>query len=132
MTVVIDFPVPWKPWSVNELTNTRQGNAIRTKQKHAWRDATVAAVNEARQVGGMPSGHLSPCNVHVTIPFTTNKTKRDPSNYVGTVVKVIVDALVFSSVWPDDNPEFVTIVEPTCIKGDTVTVTLTPRDEKKL
>lgn len=68
------------------------------------------------------------CEVAVTIPFATNR-RRDPANYVGTVVKAIVDQLVEQGVWPDDSPEWVTVAEPTLVVGDTATVRLTPLEE---
>jgi hypothetical protein len=49
--------------------------------------------------------------VCVTIGFHTNR-RRDPHNYVGTIVKSIIDGLVMADVWPDDNPEWVVVVEP--------------------
>lgn len=119
---VLSYEAPsyYKPWSVNELTNTPRGNAIRTRQKNAWRDVTIAA---AADIGPLP-----PCNVHVTIPFARRMTRRDPHNYTGTVVKVIVDALVKAGCWPDDNPTFVTVIEPSFSVGTTIRVELTPRE----
>lgn len=69
----------------------------------AWATALAAGVKE-----------LGRSEVIVTLPFRTNH-RRDPHNYVGTVVKSIVDGLVAAKVWPDDNPEFVTVAEPVCV-----------------
>jgi hypothetical protein len=110
----------WKPWSVNELTNSRQGHAIRSKQKRWWRDAGEAA---GMTIAGRP---LPPCTVQVAIPFRTNQ-RRDPHNYVGTVVKAIVDGLVRAGVWPDDNPDWVTVLEPICYVGSVVQIKITTR-----
>lgn len=126
--VRITFPAPttYRPWSVNELTNTRQGNAIRTKQKHAWRDAMIEAIEDAPfDTSKLPS----PANVKVHIPFRTN-ARRDPHNYVGTVVKVLVDAMVkFGGFWPDDNPTYLTVIDPVLYKGTDVIVEITERTE---
>ena len=67
-----------------------------------------------------------PCTVHVTIPFLIRRG-RDPHNYVGTVCKALVDQLVMQGVWPDDTPQWVTVVEPTLVKGSEVIVRLVPR-----
>ena len=56
-----------------------------------------------------------PSTVEVFIPFTTNR-RRDPHNYVGTVVKWIIDGLVYAGAWPDDTPEWVTVLEPVLVK----------------
>jgi hypothetical protein len=64
---------------------------------------------------------LPPSFVTVSIPFLTNH-RRDPHNYVGTVVKAIVDGLVAMGAWKDDTAEYVTVKEPVLYKGDTVTV----------
>jgi hypothetical protein len=38
--------------------------------------------------------------------------RRDPHNYVGTVVKKLVDTLVGLGVVPDDTADWVTVIEP--------------------
>jgi hypothetical protein len=68
----------------------------------AWATALAAGVRE-----------LGRSEVTVILPFRTAH-RRDPHNYVGTVVKSIVDGLVTAGVWPDDNPEYVTVAEPVC------------------
>lgn len=67
-----------------------------------------------------------PCQVQITIGFATNAL-RDPHNYVGTICKALVDQLVKQGVWPDDTPQWVSVAEPVCVKGDRVTVRLVPR-----
>ena len=58
-----------------------------------------------------------PAVVWVTLTFR-EKRRRDPHNYVGTVVKALVDGLVRVGVWPDDTPEWVTVAEPVLRIGD--------------
>lgn len=71
-----------------------------------------------------------PSRVQVTIPFTSLR-RRDPHNYTGTVVKWTIDGLIHAGMWPDDTPEWVTVVDPILIvdKDLTVVVTITPIDE---
>ena len=58
-----------------------------------------------------------PARVQVILTFR-EKRRRDPHNYVGTVVKALVDGLVRVGVWPDDTPEWVTVAEPVIRVGD--------------
>jgi hypothetical protein len=58
---------------------------------------------------------IPPSIVRVTIPFTQHR-RRDPHNYVGTVVKWIIDGLVYAGAWPDDTPEWVEVLEPVLVK----------------
>ena len=46
-----------------------------------------------------------------TLPFRDNR-KRDPHNYVGSVVKAMIDQLVHDGLWPDDDPRYIRILEP--------------------
>jgi hypothetical protein len=76
--------------------------------------------------------------VRVELPFPKN-ARRDPHNYVGTNVKSIVDALTtqvetkkgpitWEGAWPDDTPEFVTVIEPELVVGtDVARVHITSR-----
>jgi hypothetical protein len=108
--VVVSFPVPCKPWSTN--ASGQMHWAKRYKHIQAWRDAAhVAALNTLRQMPLPVSDTPSPANVRIDIPFARN-ARRDPHNYVGTVCKAIVDGLVRAKLWPDDGPEYVTVMEP--------------------
>ncbi len=127
-TVVLEFPAP-KAWSTNK--DRTMHHIDRWRHVQAWKEAVAVCVWELGRhkqaiigrVGGGPS------TVHVTIPFVTNR-RRDSHNYVGTVVKAIVDGLVQQGFWPDDTPEYVTVIDPTLIvdKSMMCTVTITPRD----
>lgn len=128
MSATLRFPAPktYKPWSVNELTETRRGAAIRTKQKHAWRDAMIEAIDYAT----FPRSVIpEQATVRVHIPFKTNR-RRDPHNYVGTVVKVLVDAMVkHGGFWPDDNDRYLTIIDPVLYVGTDVIIEIEARSE---
>lgn len=113
----IGFPLPCQPWSVNEVPASVRAKIRRSKDKQAWRDAAYYAGHQALRdqrvhiigadawVPGMPS------TVQLVIPFRVRRV-RDPHNYVGTVVKAVVDGLKLAKFWPDDSPEFVTVLEP--------------------
>lgn len=53
----------------------------------------------------------TPCDVKLDLGFRQNR-RRDPHNYVGTVTKWVIDGLVRAGLWPDDNPEWVTVHQP--------------------
>lgn len=124
--LVIQFRSPVViPRSMNALPTSVKGRIAFGKEKRVWRQA--AMVYARNQWGtGFTKDPLPACTVHVTIPFTTNR-RRDPHNYTGTVVKPIVDGLVDARLWPDDNPDWVTVLDPTCAVGGLVVVTVTPR-----
>lgn len=86
------------------------------------REATRFPVRVA-QVGPQP-----PSIVEIAIPFERN-VRRYPTNYVGTVVKAVVDGLVSAGLWSDDTPEFVTVVQPMLEIGSDVTVRLLRRPD---
>lgn len=124
----IKFPLPSPAPSINEFAGNSKGVwAKRRRLLEPWRDAvgwgwkTIPRVERDLIIG-------VPCDVHVTIPFSTKRT-RDPHNYVGTVVKAMIDQLVQQGVWVDDNPDWVTVSEPTLVQGNEVIVRLTPRTQ---
>ena len=49
-------------------------------------------------------------------------------NYVGTVVKALIDGMVDAGCWPDDTAEFVEIRQPVLVVGGDglVRVVITP------
>lgn len=122
--MLLRFHPPAPPWSSNEQQRTVRGRIAQHHDKKAWRDGTYYAAKSA--FVGVARIRHTPSYVQVTIPFATNR-RRDPSNYVGTVVKAIVDGLVLAGMWPDDNPDWVTVVEPLCVMGSEVVVRITPR-----
>jgi hypothetical protein len=114
------------PWSTNDAGQMHYME--RNRRIQAWRKAACDAAREANIPGGRP---LAPSFVRCTIPFWTRAAQRDPSNYVGTCHKGIVDGLVDAGLWPDDGPEWVVSIEPILEimpKNDRwVTVTISPR-----
>ncbi len=115
----IRFPAPTVAWSTNEGGHWAKHQA----KKRAWAD-TVQWVARRGKVPALPGRWM----VKMTIPFSNNR-RRDPSNYVGTVLKVAVDSLVREGIWPDDNPLYVVTVEPELyVAGPDmlVTIELTP------
>jgi hypothetical protein len=100
--------------SENEMRRLAFGSPQRARGAHkklkAWRDAAFYAWKEQRfgRVGAVLG---QPCIVQVHIGFRQHR-RRDPHNYVGTIVKSIVDGLVLAGVWPDDTPEWVQVAEP--------------------
>lgn len=121
--IVLRFPVPGEPWSENKRPGSR-GAAIADSRKRAlWRDVTTAY---AQQVPAITAG-LEPSMVHVAIPCATRRG-RDPHNYTGTVVKSIIDGLKNAGAWPDDGPEYVTVLDPSLVISNEVVVEIRPRD----
>lgn len=76
--------------------------------KVAWRDG-VATLARAEKIS--KAVKLRPAQVRFTFPVP-DRRHRDPSNYVGTVVKWCVDGLVIAGTWPHDGPEWVRVLEP--------------------
>lgn len=116
---------PAEPLSTNEAN--RLHHMARSRRLKPWRDLAWATATSAK-LAQLLKGE--PCTVLVIIPFPVARD-RDPANYVGTVVKAIVDGLVKAKVWPKDTPAYVTVLEPRLIvdpSGRTsATVTLEPR-----
>jgi hypothetical protein len=127
----VEFIAPTAPWSVNARMHHMSEHRIARQ----WRE--TAARSARFQLGFGVT--LPACEVHVAIPFP-RAGRRDPHNYVGTVVKRIVDGLgpelvrrtgvsPGAGLWPDDTPEWVTVIEPSlAVRPDRlVVVTLTER-----
>ena len=116
----IEFRTPSRMLSSNERVHFMSKARI-TK---SWRDAACYAAIAATP--GQRARALPPCRVRVSLPVP-DRRRRDPSNYVGTVVKALVDGLVDAGLWQDDTPDFVEIVQPLLIVGaQCVTVDLFP------
>jgi hypothetical protein len=78
-----------------------------------WGDAAWAVAHNwrVRARRGIHAGHVHPITVQVVIPFRVGR-RRDPHNYTSTVVKAVVDGLVRARIVPDDNPTWVTVLDP--------------------
>jgi len=128
-SLTLSFPPPNPPATENYIRGLHWAKARRrlgpwkTAAQYAW---TALSVAERELVSGQP------CVVQVELPFRTSQ-HRDPHNYVGTVCKAIVDGLksdyvapfrgakkveTFRGAWPDDTPEWVTVLEPICERRD--------------
>lgn len=113
----IVFPQPAKVPSENQARRIGfGGRAGAIAFHHQLRQWKVLAWTAWKNQRSGPVGAVlgSPCQVRVVIQFRTNH-KRDPHNYVGTVVKSIIDGLVLANVWPDDNSMWVEVLEPQCL-----------------
>lgn len=79
-----------------------------------WRDNTITAARSyaRRHRLNFP---LPPSLIRVTCPVATN-IRRDPHNWTGTLTKACVDGLVRAHYWPDDTPEWVTVLDPRFVK----------------
>lgn len=95
----ISFPRPTPALlSMNDRHHWRR----RASDVKLWRRAAYFAARAYDQ---------PPSMVCVTLDVPDAR-RRDPANYFATV-KPIVDGLVDAGLWPDDTPEWVTVVEPT-------------------
>jgi crossover junction endodeoxyribonuclease RusA len=123
--IEIRFPVPWvwhngkrvyAVWSMNDRLHwTKEAERIQLFRSYAKVAAREAGVRD-----------LAPSLVQVVVPFRTASSRRDPMNWT-TVHKAVVDGLTDAGCWPDDTAEWVTGLEPECVKGDEVVVRIWPR-----
>lgn len=137
--VDLEFTAPTLPLSVN-----RKGHwAAARKRLKPWQDAAWAVARNALVRGHWhppeavrqwtQRGWACPITVQVVLPFRGNY-RRDAHNYTGTNVKAIVDGLVRAGIVPDDNPDWVTVLDPEfrVVKDRaeplTVTVRIRPRE----
>lgn len=118
----LTFPCPDRPLSENE--SRRMQHWERSRRLNPWKEAVKYAWIQAR-------GHREwiigqPCTVQMDLPFSRGG-RRDPSNYIGTVVKATVDMLVHLKVFPDDTPDWVSVIEPNILVGEMAVLRLIPR-----
>ena len=101
------YPAPVPPWTTNE--DRRLHFHVRAARIKEWHDAAYWI---AKQQGwNHPSENNRPSTVRVTVTYPTQRI-RDNHNLVGTVVKATIDGLVAAGVWPNDDPRYVTVLEP--------------------
>lgn len=122
MTVTTDrsftFTAPARALTENQRLHWAQ----RARLVRAWR--TTTAWQALSAYGRLDP--MSPSTVDIAIPVRTAH-KRDPHNWTPTC-KAIVDGLVDAGWWPDDNSDWVTVLEPVLVVGAPhVTVTARPR-----
>ncbi len=119
--IEITFQSPWEPWSINmERTKHWSWRAKRAK------DYRLCAMVAAKNLNIPPQ---SPSHIEVELPFDRASSRRDPSNYF-PAVKAIVDGLVDAGLWVDDTAEYVSISEPTLVKGNMVVVRIVDRGSR--
>jgi Holliday junction resolvase RusA-like endonuclease len=123
-SMVLKFPAPAVPRSVNDEPRSVRARIARTHEKQAWRDRAYYAT--CATVRSKPDRARGPSEVRVTIPFATSR-RRDPHNYTTTVVKPIIDGMRLAGVWPDDNADWVEVRDSRLVVGGPVIVTVTPR-----
>lgn len=131
--LVLTFPAPAEPISTNAANRLHW--AARKKVTDPWRDLAILVARHSLAAYARDLGEVwpvQPVNIRMDLPFRTAR-RRDPHNYVGTVVKATVDGLVRGGIIPDDAPEWASVMEPTLsIQRDKAkplraTVTITPR-----
>lgn len=113
-SLTLSFEAPNTPLSINKAN--RMHWAAKKRLLDPWRDSTAMAWWEARNLWGEVKG--KPCTVEVHLPFRTAQ-RRDPHNYSSTTIKAIIDSLVRQNVWPDDTPEWVTVIDSVIEVGTT-------------
>lgn len=123
--ITITVPMPCDPWGSNDLAVRVRDRIQQSKSKQAVRDAVTWVARSTLRPFDLP---LPPCKVQTYIPFRTNR-RRDPHNYTGTVVKAAVDGLRIAGAWPDDNPDWVTVMDPVLQIGKDLIITLEPRND---
>lgn len=130
--LVMEYAQPATPLSTNQERKVHW--AVAKRDLTPWRDVTLMMTRWALAKLARTSGawRPQPVTIQVELAFRTAQ-RRDPHNYVGTVVKATVDGLVRGGLIPDDTPEWATILEPTIlIQRDKAQplkarVTITPR-----
>jgi hypothetical protein len=131
--LTLTFPAPRKPLSINKAHTMHW--AARRRETDPWRDMCLIVARAACAAYARHHGQvwpIQPVDIRLDLPFR-DAQRRDPHNYVGTVVKAAVDGLVRGGIVPDDNAEWATILEPTLsIQRDktrplVATVYITPR-----
>lgn len=124
---VVKAPLPAPLFNMNTPPETVRARILRTKHKAVWRNsAYYFALIYFR--GNRIKLPLGPSNVQVCLPVPDCRS-RDPHNYEVTV-KPIVDGLVTAGVFPDDSPDYVTVLPTTLEKRKPpyYTITITPRE----
>lgn len=126
MSFSFNFEPPDKVWTINEKPHW----SIAASMKSSWRSAGAVYGRKARIDAKLPRpSFCDGVRVQVYLPFRT-KRQRDAHNYTGTVVKAIIDGLRDAGLFPDDTPEYVTVMDPILDVGgeNLVTVEITRRE----
>lgn len=94
--------------------NKRYHWAVRARITKLWRTQAFVSAKNFRLQSGVRAHTLRPCAVRVTFHVPTNH-RRDPHNTAPTV-KAIIDGLVDAKFWPDDTPDYVSVLDPVFVK----------------
>lgn len=97
----------------------------RYKRVEEWKKATQDAWDEQqgrRKINGFAV-------VQIEIPFTQRR-RRDPHNYCGTILKSIIDGIVKAGAIEDDNEELLGHREPILKVGGEVVVRIEELEER--
>lgn len=122
------IPRPCEYITLNN-SGTRSNRWAYQTMKRQWVEATIWALRSQMRKQGIlipPISPLPPCTLDWAFYFNTNR-RRDPDNYVATR-KPVLDTMVREAMlWPDDNPTWVSNLEPRLIyiKGHTEGVIIT-------
>lgn len=131
--VDLAFTAPTYPVSIND-TKGRHWSWSRARLD-PWKDQAWVAAHNWRIRSYKRGYQARPITVQVVIPFRQGR-RRDPHNYTGTVVKAVVDGLVRAAIVPDDNPRWVSVLEPELLVVSdplgplTCTVRIRPREDQ--
>lgn len=107
--LAVGFAQPSAPVSINAVAG--RGWRTRHAASAPWRDA-VAAVVRPWVITHSPGIRLElPVEIHVTLEVLGSR-RRDPHNYVSTIMKPMVDGLVVAGLLPDDDAAHVHTHEP--------------------
>jgi hypothetical protein len=130
VSMILTYTAPTRALSENE--SRRLHWASRKRRLDPWALVTAAAWRSADDAerDTLSGKRIA---VHVSIGFPRGG-RRDPHNYVGTVVKTIVDALVRAGMCEDDTPDYIEVREPKLKvdKTEQVMIFLEPLEERKI
>lgn len=82
--------------------------AAQKRANDPWRTFGIIAGRRLTHEGFRPP---KPVQIRLVLPVP-DRRRRDPHNYVGTVVKAFVDGLVIGGLLRDDAPAYVQVLEP--------------------
>lgn len=114
----ISFPAPCVTLNLND-------------RLHHWKRAErVALWRRAARFAAYGTPKNGPSNVRLVIGVPYPGRRRDPHNWMPTV-KAVIDGLVDAGIWPDDNSDHVTVIEPAFRKGTDCIIEIWPRTHQR-
>jgi hypothetical protein len=120
VSLTFSFEPPDKVFSINEKPHW----SIAASMKSSWRSAGAVYGRKARIDAKLPRPSFTDgVRVQVFLPFRTER-RRDAHNYTGTVVKALIDGMRDAGLFPDDTPEYVTVMDPILDVGGPYLVTV--------